>query len=374
MRAIWQEVLQVPVANDDEFFEVGGQSLAAVTLLGRVEHAFGVILPMSSLVHEMPTVAKMASAIDGSRFERMSSVVPLGSGGRGRPAYWVPGGGGLSVLMFREISMLLAQDRPVFGFEYALGSGRGGESLVDMARGYVDDLVALDPRGPYTLLGFSNGGWTAFEMTRQIEERGGTVALLVVLDTPIPIPLGLLARARGAAHRARYHLERIRALAPSAMLDYAADVGTVAATRLRRRLGPMGFARIPDVLEANGAPAEFRVIDQENRRKTTDYSYRHHSPVSAPMALLLATKSSRSALPPELDGRYAWRALTRGSFAIAHIGASHLSMLKPPDMMPVADVLRRLLRERDELSGGGTAQPPPPASRGAPPLEPPPAQ
>lgn len=34
---------------------------------------------------------------------------------------------------------------------------------------------------------------------------------------------------------------------------------------------------------------------------------------------------SVSTLPPELDGRYGWRRLTRGRFDVVRVGASHLS-------------------------------------------------
>lgn len=355
VRAIWQEVLQVGVGNDDTFFELGGQSLMAVTLLGRIERVFGVVLPMSALVHETPTIETMAMAIERRRVERSSTIVPLGGSGGGRPVFWVPGGGGLSLLMFRDISLLLAGDRPVFGFEYAIDSGRETESLCDIARRYVDDLLAHDPVGPYTLLGFSNGAWTAFEMTHQIERRGGRVALLVVIDTPVPIRLGSLARARAAAHRARYHFESMWGLGPRPMFDYAAGLGGVASTWVRRRLGPPRLAA--GILAEKGAPAEFAELDRQNRRKTSEYSGREHRPVAAPIALLLASRGSRSALPPELDGRYEWSKLTRGGIKLLRVDASHLSMLRPPDMMAVADALRGLFRQTSPAREPSTLSP-----------------
>jgi thioesterase domain-containing protein len=187
-------------------------------------------------------------------------------------------------------------------------------------------------------------------MARQIEARGGSVARLVVFDTPVPLRLNPLDKARGAAYRARYHLDRVRTLDPRAMFDYALGVGGVASTRLRRRLGPMGFAASKDVLATKGAPAAFRLVDQENRRKTTNYSLEEHAPVAAAITLFVAARGSRSALPPELDGRYAWRVLTRGRFDVVRVEASHLSMLQPPDMTPVAEALKELLRAEDVSS------------------------
>jgi thioesterase domain-containing protein len=45
----------------------------------------------------------------------------------------------------------------------------------------------VQPKGPYLLGGFSGGGLTAWEMARQLEAAGEEVALLVLLDTPLPM-------------------------------------------------------------------------------------------------------------------------------------------------------------------------------------------
>ncbi len=61
--AIWAEVLGVrEVGIHDDFFERGGHSLAAAQVVMRLEDAFGVALPMSSLF-ERPTVAELASLV-----------------------------------------------------------------------------------------------------------------------------------------------------------------------------------------------------------------------------------------------------------------------------------------------------------------------
>lgn len=64
--AIWADVLGVHDVGDigihDDFFERGGQSLAAAEVLVRLTDTFGVTLSMSSLF-EQPTVAELATAV-----------------------------------------------------------------------------------------------------------------------------------------------------------------------------------------------------------------------------------------------------------------------------------------------------------------------
>jgi acyl carrier protein len=60
---IWREVLGVGrVGVDDEFFAVGGHSLAAMRVLSRVRDAFDVDLPLD-VMFVSPTPARVAAAI-----------------------------------------------------------------------------------------------------------------------------------------------------------------------------------------------------------------------------------------------------------------------------------------------------------------------
>jgi acyl carrier protein len=56
---IWREVLGRPVAITDRFFDLGGNSLSAFSILGRVEVKFSVRLPIKDFF-DRPTVAAMA--------------------------------------------------------------------------------------------------------------------------------------------------------------------------------------------------------------------------------------------------------------------------------------------------------------------------
>src|SRR5437660_10197063 len=57
---IWQEVLGIPsISVDDNFFDVGGNSLLAVRLFGQIEKAFHIKLPLATLI-EAQTVEQLA--------------------------------------------------------------------------------------------------------------------------------------------------------------------------------------------------------------------------------------------------------------------------------------------------------------------------
>lgn len=62
--AIWADVFDRPgVAPDDDFFELGGGSVQAVEIAGRVRDDLGIDIPLR-LFFESSTVAELATAIE----------------------------------------------------------------------------------------------------------------------------------------------------------------------------------------------------------------------------------------------------------------------------------------------------------------------
>ena len=63
MVGVWEQVLNVcPIGIDDNFFDLGGHSLAASRVISQVIQTFQLELPVKSLF-DAPTVAEMAAVI-----------------------------------------------------------------------------------------------------------------------------------------------------------------------------------------------------------------------------------------------------------------------------------------------------------------------
>ena len=72
LTSIWSEVLSMdPIGIDDNFFDLGGHSLAASRVISRVIQAFKLDLPLVALF-DAPTVAEMAKVILGNPAARAS--------------------------------------------------------------------------------------------------------------------------------------------------------------------------------------------------------------------------------------------------------------------------------------------------------------
>jgi thioesterase domain-containing protein len=59
-----------------------------------------------------------------------------------------------------------------------------------MAAGYLEALRAIQPSGPFRLMGYSFGGVVAFEMSQRLREMGEETVFLGLLDTLFPAGQG----------------------------------------------------------------------------------------------------------------------------------------------------------------------------------------
>ncbi len=116
-----------------------------------------------------------------------SSVVPIRENGDNPPLFCIHGGAG-SVFMYAELARLLGDDQPLYGIQpRGLEPGQEPDRRVeDMAVTYLEDIRAVQPKGPYYLSGWSLGGLVAFEIARLLDQAGEKAALVVLFDTTAP--------------------------------------------------------------------------------------------------------------------------------------------------------------------------------------------
>src|SRR5947207_6245578 len=181
---IWQKILGIPsVSVDDNFFDVGGNSLLAVRLFTRIEKTFHIKLPLATLI-EAQTVEQLAGVLSENVRRSWSPLVEMQPKGSRPPFFCVHGASG-NVLIYRDLSRHLGPDQPFYGLQ-AQGLDGTAECLTtveDMAALYVNESSHVRAEGAECIGRYCLGGTIAYEISQQLTSRGQEVGLLALLDT-----------------------------------------------------------------------------------------------------------------------------------------------------------------------------------------------
>jgi enterobactin synthetase component F len=193
---LWREALRLDsIGVHDDFFEAGGDSLSMVRLSMEVERRTTVPLPINR-IHEAPTIAKMAEMLVGRRKSLEDTpLILLREGGDAKPIYIIHTIGGTTMQLV-PIAKGIGGQQPVYGVEARGIDGKEppADRVEVMAKIYCRAILKQQPSGPYYIVGMCFGGLVAIELARLLQESGGIVAFLGLLDTyphPKYWPVGL---------------------------------------------------------------------------------------------------------------------------------------------------------------------------------------
>ena len=345
---IWGEILGIDdIGIDDDFFALGGHSLNAVRMFGRVRKEYGVNLPLATLF-EAPTIGLLSNhikseagisddtaengATETSVIRRpWSPLVTISKGSEYvRPLFFIHGAGG-NILNFRPLAGFLDPSIPFFGLR-ALGSDGGTEidvTIEAMAERYLRAIREYQPVGPYRLSGYSGGGVVAYEMTRQLQLAGEEVEHLIFFDTISP-------------DMGKQELTTLQKLWAARRWDikFALD------WRNRRRAGKSNQEqeqKIRDLLKAGKPlPDELTGIRMTSAFVAAQDAYETPS-IDTNVTIFKARQASTQfiAAGPQLG----WEKYISGTIEIMEFDCDHFTMMVEPTIAKIGDLLNKLLLE-----------------------------
>ncbi|NUL01705.1 amino acid adenylation domain-containing protein [Streptomyces lunaelactis] len=234
---LFAEVLGVErVGIDDDFFALGGHSLLASRLINRIRTLLGVGIPIR-VMFQSPTVveldAYLASGTESSEYtDPFGVVLPLKTGGEQAPLWFVHPGVGLS-WAYMGFAGHLGEDRPVYAIQARGFDGAELPRSIDaMIADYLEQILKVQPEGPFHLVGLSLGGTLAQAMAAELQSQGHEVATLALLDC-VPASWFTHNETVDASEVREFFGERLPALAGSAEGDRESLVDTASTIMVR---------------------------------------------------------------------------------------------------------------------------------------------
>ncbi|KYC39907.1 hypothetical protein WA1_28480 [Scytonema hofmannii PCC 7110] len=357
---IWEEVLGIQsIGVRDNFFDLGGDSYDAVPLFTQIEKRFGKKLSMATLFkadtvealaktiyqeelavdHQGLTSAKVLTT-DFSTVETQdrlngswSSLVEIQPNGFKPRLFLIHPLGG-EVLCYRQLSLYLGDDQPVYGLQ---PQGLDGKQplltrVEDMASRYIEAIKTFQPQGPYFIGGYSFGGIIAFEMAQQLHSQGEKLGTLIMIDSCRPGFWTLLPFYK----RIFLHLRNFVQKGPTYFWQKIGSWCAWGISRLKHK-----FQFHVNVAERLPETDKHLEILSVNAMAFSEYTYKVYP---GQLTLLRTEDRNRDAffdcVGKIYDPLFGWDDVVTGGIDIDSIPGSHHSLLDEPHVRVVAEKLK----------------------------------
>jgi len=353
---VWVEVLGVDrVGVHDNFFDLGGHSLMAVSLFAKLDKVTGKRLPLTKLF-ESPTVAELAEQY--SREENpdtWSSLVAMKTAGSKPPFFCIHPLGGYA-LYYRDLANCLDDDQPFYAFQSKGLDGKSAKvrSMEEVASQYIEEMKSVQPQGPYYLGGLCFGGVAAYEMACQLHGQGEEVALVALFDTWSPTykrrvqaEMGRLEIVVGGTIRRIYiEVDTLRLLGFRRAIPHLWAKACTTGRLIRR-----AFRRAYNFLR-HPVHRNLEKVKTDNRRVLRSFDPR---PYSGRVMLFRASFEGRGHLDPQMG----WGELLEQPLEIHDVDGHHSTIAIEPRAPYLAERIQQVLNEaqadgnRPEAVGNG---------------------
>jgi amino acid adenylation domain-containing protein len=335
-------------AANTNFFDAGGTSIGAMRVVMAIARTWDVEIPLDAFVAD-PTPAHLAGMIAaGGTARTFDPIVALRTSGDRPPLFLVHPIGG-NVLCYLDLVKHLPSDQPVYALQ-AAGAEPGAtplRTMRELATSYIAAIRKSHPCGPYSIGGWSFGGYVAVEMARQLADT--ELARLILLDTI----------ALSGDHRAEVSENELITWFFAELLWQAHGIEAA-----RLTLGHTGADRetmfdsiLRQVIEARIAPSDssphlirrLYEIFHANYEAGLNYC---HEPLDRDITLLKSTERMPadaeyvhhivgSSFTSPTNG---WERLTPRSLTVIDVAGNHLSMMTEPNIADVATKLAAALQ------------------------------
>ncbi|MDJ1468330.1 non-ribosomal peptide synthetase [Xanthocytophaga flava] len=356
IREIWKSVLKLEhISIHDNFFMIGGNSLLAARVIGEIERQTGNRLP-TSILFSHPTIADLKKLIfNQSLSDAWKCLVPVRKEGSKVPIYCThPNSGGIEYVY--RLAEYLDPDQPVYGLQ-AVGLDGKTEPLnsnEEMAEYFIQQILEVQPQGPYNLAGYSSGGSVAYAMAQILTSRGYEVNQLFMFDTYPPARFPFNSRvqlpylAKNALLFLTNPLDRTYYKDTNKWKVMQEEIGSFTQELKKKVDSKLNKQPIP-VMKAEHMKSDElndKLVETEDKIRTACYvaHYNYHmQPYKGDLVLVRSLNNETRLLK---NVSFGWNKLVKGRLSVHDVPADHFDIfLHDHTTKMTAEIVQRYLNE-----------------------------
>ncbi len=329
---VWEEILNLKkIGVEDDFFEIGGHSILAINLLEKISKEFDVEIPMVKFFMN-PTIRNIANQIRIVRSGKTidpNVLVRFHDDKHRKPLYFIHPSGG-SVHWYTMLANELKDSIPFYGIQAKGVDGKEEPhtTIEEMAAYYITAIKENQPEGPYVIGSWSMGVVIAYEVARQLTERGEEVERLIILDQGPYLPL---AKAEDDAEflagmfmgRIKFSIDKLRKMSYDDQLKYVLKK----AKKERQFPKHIRFKQFKNYVK-------ILKIQQD--------AWRNYEPLPSDLKITLIKSTERDDRKNESPD-LGWGELARNGVEIYQTPGNHNTILHQPKVQKLAKLLTQLL-------------------------------
>lgn len=186
---LWEQVLNVtPIAVDDNFFEIGGDSILSIQLISKARKA-GIMVTANQLF-EHQTIAGLSNFLKLERegkIKKYEYLTPLRKEGTKIPLFCIHSGGG-HVFFYQLLAKYLKPNRPIYAIHPSgmYIKDKMHRSIAAMTKDYLKAIRDVQPHGPYNVLVHCFSTSVGHEMALQLAGSKEKINIIVADNMASP--------------------------------------------------------------------------------------------------------------------------------------------------------------------------------------------
>jgi len=323
------------VGIHDDFFQLGGDSLKAITLAAHINKEYPVSLNdllayptingLASLIGEKNIPGKSTAGHDEENLlARLECIERLNKGNNEKNIFIIHPLHGM-VSQYKELAVLLGNNYNIYGIQargLVPGTGMTG-TPAEMINDYLHQVLAAQGSGTYIIAGYCVGNIIAYEIVRKLESMNYTVEKLIMFD----------------AHDffAGYFLKALRVLEHLPGFVKKMIISSLE-NRVKRKKLKEKPAKITIAGSDNEQLQDDAALRKEKVRENIGFLARHLLPLELIKAPVLVIKARQSNYPLA-TGEY-FSKMTKGKASLIETPGDHDSIFEKPYVDRLAEILK----------------------------------